>query len=177
MNGNCSTLDENTGAFVAGPTNGYVVVQALDANSIEQYAFLTVGDVADAGPPIWGDAQAPAAACTAMLPDAGLVLSVTGACAPPEAGSPVDAGMSEADGSVASMEGGQPVQDGGSDGAAASDASGDAAAAGGGGSKSGCSCDVVTHSGGAPAGAYAGLGLGLAVLIRRRRRGCAAVRA
>ena len=172
QNGNCSSLNEDTGAFVAGPTSGYVVVRAFDANQVEQFAFLTVGDVADAGPPIWGDAQAPAAACTAVLPDAGLVLSVTGACAPPGA----DGGPSGPDASVA-LEGGAPGQDGAAGPAdangdappAASDASEDASASGSGGGKSGCACDVVTHGGGVPVGACAGVGLGLAALVRRRR--------
>jgi MYXO-CTERM domain-containing protein len=171
--GNCSTLNSTTGAFVAGPTNGYVVIAAIDANGFEQFAYLTVGDVADAGPPIWGDAQAPLGGCSATMPSGGIVLSVTGACAPPDAsGPPIDSGssMSLTDGAVSEDDAGMAPVDAGNDAPAVSDAAADAGSSGG-SAKSGCGCKVVAGGSDAPAGALAGLGLGLGTLIRRRRQG------
>ncbi|MGO8996597.1 MAG: protease pro-enzyme activation domain-containing protein, partial [Polyangiaceae bacterium] len=41
---NCSTLNETTGAFVAGTgANGYVIVEAFDADGADTYAEVTVG--------------------------------------------------------------------------------------------------------------------------------------
>ena len=38
---NCSTIDASTGVFRAGPTWGWVIIQALDANGEMQFANLT----------------------------------------------------------------------------------------------------------------------------------------
>ena len=48
--GNCSTLNEATGAFTAGPQAGYVVVFALDKDSAEALADVTVGNPTTAPP-------------------------------------------------------------------------------------------------------------------------------
>ncbi len=41
---NCSTLNETTGAFVAGTgAKGYVIVEAFDADGVDTYAEVTVG--------------------------------------------------------------------------------------------------------------------------------------
>jgi MYXO-CTERM domain-containing protein len=169
----CSTIDVSTGAFVAGTGEpGYVVVVGIDANGVEQYANLIVGDPsADAGGPPWGDAQAPYGNCNALPPDAGFTLG--GA----EAGTPDDAsGPGPFDsGSVSAMDSGTPedssmppVVDAGVDGPVRSDAGGDAGPPGG-GSSGGCACEVTGAGRGAPAEALAGLGLGLTLALRRRR--------
>jgi subtilase family serine protease len=53
QNGNCSTIDETTGAFTAGPTAGYVTVTGLDSYGAEAVADVVAGDAADTGAPPW----------------------------------------------------------------------------------------------------------------------------
>ena len=168
MNGNCSTMNETTGAFKAGPQNGYVVIVGIDANGVEQVSNLVVGTPTTGRPPPWGDAQAPLGGCTAVL---------DGGTPPvPEGGAPVDAGAFDAavpfDAAVL-VEGGAAVDSGPM---VTPDAAEDDAAvlaeAGSAGTpvKSGCGCKVAGGRERGPMGAMASLALGLAVAVRRRRR-------
>jgi hypothetical protein len=180
QNGNCSTMNISTGAFVAGPESGYVVVVGIDANGVEQYANLTVGDPAvDAGEPPWGDAQAPYGNCNAGPPDAGFTLGAPEAGPPAmDASVPVDSGGGTVtmDSSVPEEDGSTgPVVDAGVDApvTANPDAGGgdSGSPSGGGGSSGGCGCEVTGVARGAQTGSLMGLGLGLAAVLRRRRRG------
>jgi len=173
---NCSTLDQNSGAFRAGIEPGYVEVVGIDANGVEQVANFVVGDPGDAGgEPPWGDAEAPFGGCNAPPPDAGFTIGA------PEAGVDasgpivdsgttviVDSGTGSTDASVAADGGVVTPVDAASD-APIADASDDAGTPGG-TVKSGCGCKVVAGGSSAPAGALAGIGLGLGALVRRRRR-------
>lgn len=175
MNNDCSSIDATTGAFIAGPEPGYVVVVGIDSTGLEQVAYLTVGDPGeDAGEPPWGDAGEPFGGCTALPPDAGFTIGY------PDAGSDasilVDSGSatvvdsgSPQDGSVtvdAAVD--APVVEGEDAGDAAPDA--DDAGPGKAGGNSGCGCEVVAGGSSAPARMLAGLGLVLGALVRRRRR-------
>jgi hypothetical protein len=53
QNGTCSMLDETTGAFVSGPTAGYVTIIGLDSDGAEALADVVAGDAADTGAPPW----------------------------------------------------------------------------------------------------------------------------
>ena len=173
MGNNCSTMNETTGAFRAGINSGYVVVVGLDSTGLEQVAYLTVGDPADAGPPPWAeDAATPLGGCMALPPDAGFTIGI------PDAGS--DAPQSTED------SGSMAVEDSGTEDASVTDAAVDApvssqdageAGAGEAGASNatpaksgGCSCKAVSGGSGAPSGGLAGIGLGLGLLLRRRRR-------
>jgi hypothetical protein len=76
-NGNqCSTLDESTGAFVAGTGSaGYVLVQALDSVGAETFGEITVGG-AKGAPPWAAGSGITSTACSGLV-DAG-----TDACSP-----------------------------------------------------------------------------------------------
>ncbi len=176
-NFSCSTLNQSTGAFMAGPEPGYVVVVGIDSTGMEQVAYLTVGDPGpDAGAPPWGDAGVPLGGCMALPPDAGFTIGPqdagSGTSTPDDGGSTVivDSGTTpEQDGSVSTMDASAD-----SSTVAPGEDAGEAGPAGDGGSKtspagsSGCGCKVGSSGPGAPSGALAGLGLGL--LLRRRRR-------
>ncbi len=167
---NCSTLDPRTGVFRAGPTWGWVVIEALDANGVMQFANLTVGDVpAEAGVPPWLDAQAPLGGCNAPPPDAGFTVELPDADLPhPDASTgPVDSGGPIMDG--APQDTGVATMVDASTDAEATDASVEAGPSSGKGGGNGCSCAVVARDDGAGAGLLAGLGLVLGLFVRRRR--------
>lgn len=87
--GNCSTLDEMTGAFTAGPSAGYVTILGLDSDNAESYADVVVGGAADTGAPPWTTPAvcgAVADAGTDGAVDAGTDAAVS------DSGEPVDSG-------------------------------------------------------------------------------------
>jgi hypothetical protein len=68
-NGNCSLIDADSGSFVSGPKDGYVVVAAIDRFGAEALSEVTVGAPTLAPP--WGDAGLMAGVCDAGTVDAG----------------------------------------------------------------------------------------------------------
>jgi hypothetical protein len=147
--GSCSTLDAQTGAFVAGPQGGQVTVRALDNDGAEALASVTViwvdAGTPDAGPPDAGtpDAGAPdAGSPDAGSPDAG---SMNDAGTSNDAGSTNDAGMTSDAGATHDAGTGQPD-------------------AGQGGGSTGCGCQ------GASSSLLQGLWALSLFSLRRRRR-------
>jgi subtilase family serine protease len=142
-------IDETTGMLTVGDNAGYVEIAAIDSDSAEALAYVTVGDPTTPSP--WS-------------PDAGPFL---------DSGVPplVDAGK---DASAAKDAG--PAKDASTHKDAAppakdADADKDAGVAPEG--SSGCSCELAggrESSGTGPLGALGGLVMGLGVFVRRRRR-------
>jgi MYXO-CTERM domain-containing protein len=63
----CSTIDEHTGAFVAGPVAGVTQIQAIDANGEEQLANVTVGCTPATTCPAGQDCGAASDGCGGMI--------------------------------------------------------------------------------------------------------------
>ena len=157
INNVCSQIDEKSGAFTAATAAGYVIVQALDTDGADAYAYVTVG--APGYPPPWN-------------PDAGVPVVDSGAG---DAGSTQDGGaLAEAGGDAASAGDSGPTNP--------VEASADAAEEGAskpGTLTGGCACTAAGRrgrrlDGGAhhegSTGALGALVLGLGALFARRRR-------
>jgi hypothetical protein len=182
-NGNCSTIDATTGAFIAGPEPGYVIVRAVDSDFAFARAFVTVGTGGTATPP-WGT-QMPSScsppdggpmgsgpdggADSAPIPEAD---SAPGDLGPGDSG-PIDAGSDGSDSGP--MGSGSDASDSAPMGAGSDQSdSGPSEADGGQPSRtsvSGCGC-VTAGRTGSPVGTSGAvvLGLGLGLASRRTRR-------
>ena len=141
-NPTCATLDETTGAFVAGPVDGQTMIQVTDSFGAEALTTITVigGLPADGGVDSGGG----------MVTDSG---------SPVDSGSPADSGL-------------PPPVDSGTQDSGAHDSGAAHDGGGGSSSSSGCSCKTAGANDDsnvlAASGAIAGI-LALGLRIRRRR--------
>ena len=162
----CSTLNEATGAFVAGPLPGSVVVKVIDADGAEAIGNVTVA-VSDGGTSDGG------------ATDSGMTDSGTTDGGAHDSGTAADSGSPTGD-SGSTIDSGSTLdsgaQSGDSSASADSASATDATEEGGGGagpsgSSGGCGCVTAGTEGGVSGfGAIPLLGLGLLVVARRRRR-------
>jgi len=167
--GNCSYLNETTGAFQAGPEPGYVVVVGIDSNGIEQESDVTVGDpttIVDAGPPPWGDAGVILGGCATSIDGGGPPLDggQDSGSGPVDSGAPATDSGSPSDASTGSDTGVTPVTEAGTDSGTEDGGMANTTA------KAGCGCKIAGTQQSGSLGAIAGLALGLGALVRRRRR-------
>jgi subtilase family serine protease len=154
----CSSINETTGAFTAGPMAGQTQVIGMDADGAYAMTVVNVGTSTDGGMTMTD---------AGMTTDGGTVVDAGGgdSATSTDSGPAVDSGKPADGGSSSDANGPAP----GSDSGIESDAGADAAPGGGSGSSGGCGCKTA----GVPVSDAGALGLGgfllIGLTLRRRR--------